>query len=262
MAYTKDEQPAGLSSLTSLESDDTVIVGDTSDSSEVVKKITWANLETQIGQIAGNTSVTISETAPSSPSAGNLWFNSTTAKMYIYYTDVDSSQWVSVTSGLPTPSSYTGFVDYNNSGSAITLTPDTWTDVPNDGAGSFTNTGYLPSGVSGVLDTSNGYLDFDDLPLGSELILRNDITVTPNTNNALLEFRYVLGTGANQYELNFFSERLDNGSGVAYQKVTTFPIYMGDTNTKGNPGKLQVRLSSAGTFQNAGVYASMRVRNI
>ena len=203
--------------------------------------------------------LTVSDTAPSSPDAGDLWLDSTQAKLYTYYNDGDSSQWVSVNSGISTPSSKTGWMDYNDSTGSFSISADTWTDVPNDGAGSFTNKAYKPAAVTDVLDDSTGYLDFSDLPLGSEISLRNDITVTPNTNNALFELRYVLGTGAGEYALNFLSERLDSGSGVAYQRVTTFPIYMGDTNTKNNAGKLQARLSTPGTIQNAGVYASIQL---
>ena len=43
---------------------------------------------------SGGANVTISETAPSSPSAGDLWWDSSKATPYIYYTDSDSSQWV------------------------------------------------------------------------------------------------------------------------------------------------------------------------
>ncbi len=154
-----------------------------------------------------------------------------------------------------------GFLDYNDtstSASPISLVADEWTDIPNDGLGAFTNKLYAPEGVSEMLDTSTGYLDFSDLALGSEIEVRNDFTVTPGTNNALLEARYLLGVGAGEYPLQFWSERLDNGSGIGYQRVTSFPIYMGDTNTQSNPAKLQIRLSTTGTVVNAGVYISIR----
>ena len=48
MAYTEDKKPAGLSTLTSLASDDTLIVGDTSDPAEVVKTITKSNFITDL----------------------------------------------------------------------------------------------------------------------------------------------------------------------------------------------------------------------
>jgi len=47
------------------------------------------------GAASGGASVTVAETAPASPSAGDLWWSSSEAVMYIYYTDTDSSQWVS-----------------------------------------------------------------------------------------------------------------------------------------------------------------------
>jgi hypothetical protein len=231
-------------------------LGSADNTSDAEKPISTA---TQAGLDGKQDLLTVSETAPVSPDAGDLWLDSTQAKLYTYYNDGDSSQWVSVNSGISTPSSKTGWIDYNDSTGSFSISADTWTDIPNDGAGSFTNKAYKPIAVSDVLDDSTGYLDFSDLPMGSEISLRNDITVTPNTNNALFELRYVLGTGAGEYALNFLSERLDSGSGVAYQRVTTFPIYMGDTNTKNNPGKLQARLSTPGTIQNAGVYASIQL---
>jgi hypothetical protein len=42
--------------------------------------------------------VTISDTPPSSPTVGSLWFDSDQAEMRIYYQDQDSNQWVGVTS--------------------------------------------------------------------------------------------------------------------------------------------------------------------
>lgn len=48
MSYTSDKKPLELTALTSLATDDTIIVGDTSDTSEVVKSITKANLITDL----------------------------------------------------------------------------------------------------------------------------------------------------------------------------------------------------------------------
>lgn len=48
MAYDSDKKPSGLSVLTALDDTDTVIVGDTSDTIEVVKTISWSNVKTAI----------------------------------------------------------------------------------------------------------------------------------------------------------------------------------------------------------------------
>ena len=44
------------------------------------------------GSVGGG--ATISDTAPSSPAAGDLWWKSDEGQMYVYYTDANSSQWV------------------------------------------------------------------------------------------------------------------------------------------------------------------------
>ena len=48
------------------------------------------------GSSGGGASVTASDTAPSTPSAGDLWYKSDTNVLYVYYNDGDSSQWVGV----------------------------------------------------------------------------------------------------------------------------------------------------------------------
>lgn len=42
--------------------------------------------------------VSISDTAPSSPVVGQLWFDSSTGGFFVYYNDGTSSQWVQVNS--------------------------------------------------------------------------------------------------------------------------------------------------------------------
>jgi len=150
-----------------------------------------------------------------------------------------------------------GFADYNDASTSVTptiLVADTWTDVPNDTLGAYTNTSYLPEGMTTLMDGSTGYLDFSELTLGSDIHIRIDYTVTPNTNNALVESRYTLGNGGGIYSLPINSKRLDSGSGIPYAADKgSFYIYMGDTNTLQGVGKLQVKLTTGGTLVNNGV---------
>ena len=44
----------------------------------------------------GGASVTVSDGAPSSPSSGDLWYESDTGSMFVYYDDGDTQQWVEV----------------------------------------------------------------------------------------------------------------------------------------------------------------------
>jgi len=146
-----------------------------------------------------------------------------------------------------------GFIDYNDTTGAVSISADTWTDIPNDGAGAFSNSTYAPPGVTDLMDTATGYVDPTELALGDSVLIRNDFTVNPNTNNALLEFRYELGTGGGLYTLDTIMGRLDSGSGQDYRfALKPDFVYMGDTNTRDNPIKLQIRCSSDATLTNAG----------
>ena len=149
----------------------------------------------------------------------------------------------------------TGFIDYNDTSTASTplaLVADTWTTLPNDGLGAFSNDSYAPTGITNVMD-SQGRISPVQLELGDDFIIRNDFRVNPNVNNAALSFRYVLGGGANTYTLETSLGRLDDGAGKYYPRSLTCDyIYMGDLNTLNNPIALQVKLSTAGSVINAG----------
>lgn len=76
--------------------------------------------------------VVVSDTPPSSPTAGDLWFDSSSANLRIYYVDQDSGQWVDANSGVSSPAST--FVDpivaddistqFNGDTSVFALTQD------------------------------------------------------------------------------------------------------------------------------------------
>ena len=73
----------------------------------------------------GGASVTSSDTAPSSPSAGDLWYKSDTNALYVYYTDADSSQWVGVSGPAGaagadgSATSYTNLAGFPSSGNSL-----------------------------------------------------------------------------------------------------------------------------------------------
>ena len=158
-----------------------------------------------------------------------------------------------------------GFADYNDLATAttpITLVSDTWTTLTNDGAGTFTNTTFLPTGVSSLLDTSTGALDCSELELGDSVIIRQDFTVDQTTNNSLLESRYQAGTGGGAYTIEKVLQRLDSGTTRTYRfSLTADFIYMGDANTRDNPIIPQIKLSGGGTVVNAGVVIEVVKRN-
>ena len=76
----------------------------------------------------GGSSVTVSDTAPTSPSAGDQWFNSTDGSLLVYYNDGSSSQWVVVSGpagadgaagASSTPTSYANLAAFSSSGNTV-----------------------------------------------------------------------------------------------------------------------------------------------
>ena len=146
-----------------------------------------------------------------------------------------------------------GFADYNDTTGATSLTADTWTAVPNNGAGAFTNLSYLPKDATTLMDTATGKIDPRQLALGDTVLIRTDFSMTPQTNNTALDFRYTLGAGAGAYTLEHQLGRLDRGGGQSYRfALRSDLIYMGDANTRDNLIGLEVKCSGDATLVNAG----------
>ena len=62
----------------------------------------------------GGASLTVSDTPPSSPEAGNLWFESDTGNTLVYYTDANTSQWVEL--GQSVDSSHEFYINMDGGG--------------------------------------------------------------------------------------------------------------------------------------------------
>lgn len=153
-------------------------------------------------------------------------------------------------------SDHFGIVDYNDTATAaspIPLAANTWTTLTNDGLGPFTRVD-LPAGVTTML-TSGGGIDISEFTENSWLDVRADFTIIPSSNNADLDFRFLLGAGAGLYDLPSTIGRLNQGAGISYRRSGLLNgIYAGDANTIDNPIHLQVKLSSPGTATNAGMF--------
>lgn len=158
-----------------------------------------------------------------------------------------------------------GFIDYNDTATStapISLLSGVWTRVPNNGLGAFTNKAYLPYGVTELM-TSDGFIDPTELSLGDIMLIRNDYTITPSTNNQSVQFRYTLGGNGGEYFLNKTLGRMDEGSGIPYRySLNTDEIYMGDLNTQGHPIGIEVKTSGGGNLVNAGTVISVIRRTV
>ena len=64
------------------------------------KKYEKPTQKRHLGTLGVDGFVTISDDAPSSPNAGDLWWESDTGRLKVYYNDGDSAQWVDTASGV------------------------------------------------------------------------------------------------------------------------------------------------------------------
>jgi hypothetical protein len=97
------------------------------------------------GEGGGGASVTVSATAPTGAEIGDLWYDSTSGELFIYYNDGDSTQWVEVT--YEQDYAEVGF--FNTTIAAA----DTWADQ----TGFFT----LQKTVTGITATDKPVVDLD-----------------------------------------------------------------------------------------------------
>jgi hypothetical protein len=130
------------------------------------------------GSGAGGASVSVSETAPESPEAGSIWFNSNTGKLYVYISDTDSNQWVQPTTPFPSSILDLGITDGTDGQVLVT-----------DGAGSFTfqtiETGssignFTLESSTITTDDSSGITIVPSVIVNSDLTVENDLTVNNN----------------------------------------------------------------------------------
>lgn len=142
-----------------------------------------------------------------------------------------------------------GWEDYNDAataGTPITLsTAAAYFNMTNDGAGVNTNTAYKIPGATTIWNTTTNRFDFTGYNVGDTVVIRWDMTFTTTGVNHEIHVRIRLaeGTGG-QYELGMF--RKNYKAAGTYNETGTFFMYLGDTNTQGNPGLIQVA-SDTGT---------------
>ena len=137
-----------------------------------------------------------------------------------------------------------GFEDYENTGSAISLTSGAWTDLTNNGLGTNTLTLYRLPGFSAIWDTSNNEFDWSGLSLGTTVDIRFDATFDINTSNDEVALRLDMahGTG-DEYSIEVYRNQF---KATGDHRVTVFSsVYMGNSATLNNPAKISAFSDSA-----------------
>jgi len=122
---------------------------------------------------------------------------------------------------------------------------NTWYDMTNDGAGSFTIHTSPPqiSGVGPLWDTVAQELDFSTLDVYDEVRFRFDVTVTTTGANRNIDARLAFLPGF--VAENVFIERAFKTAGV-HQLFIEFSFAMFNAATRDGPAKFQVRSDGTG----------------
>ena len=119
---------------------------------------------TLAGGAGSGASVTVGDSAPSNPAAGDLWWNSEDGRLFLYYIDVDSSQWVDASPNITGSNGSNVFSGPNAPATAVegalwfntttnqlyVFTNDQWIAAQNSVAGVSSVTGSTPIAVTGT----------------------------------------------------------------------------------------------------------------
>lgn len=155
--------------------------------------------------------VNISDTIPSSPVAGDLWWESDKGRLKVYYEDADSSQWVDASPPLAAG----GITDINEIGNVDTTGLATGEFLTYNGTNWISNDGIVYNdSVSGYPGSQTNYLVIkDDTGLGfgtgsgsghpdvffdwTSSGTTGSLTIAPNISTIATYDVYIKGSGAN-----------------------------------------------------------------
>ena len=145
-----------------------------------------------------------------------------------------------------------GVYDYNDVTTASTpislAVAGTQYELTNDGAGAFTNVAYPIPGLANMWDVATNRFIFKDgtvLALGDTVDIRFDVEVTTSTTNTAIDLVIELGIGGSPYQLSIINEADKKAAGT-YKLIRWFGIYMGDSNTLDNPGRVLAAADKTG----------------
>jgi len=201
------------------------------------------------GSGSGGASLAVSDTAPDSPSQGDIWYNSSTAKLYVYVQDTDSSQWVQPAAPAPGTLLGLGIADGTN-GQVLTTDGNgtfTFQDASGGFSGAYGDLTGAPTNVSAFTNDS-GYLTsvpaqtFASLTgtpttLSGYGISDGQATLVSGTNIKTINGSSVLGSGdisvaGNTGNITFSSNTIDSTDSTSI--VFTPAVDMDSDVTVGN----------------------------
>lgn len=149
-----------------------------------------------------------------------------------------------------------GWVDYNDA--ATTVTPIAFTagveaKLTNDTLGAFTNTAYLPDGVTSIWNPTTNQYDWSQLSNGDMIEIRFDGEVTTTAVNQTIDVLLYLAIGGATYSVPFIAGQQFKTAGT-YRLIRWLGIYLGDNNTSQNPAEFRIVSDGNGSIKVNGQY--------
>ena len=154
---------------------------------------------TSAGVGGGSGSIEVSDTAPSSPDEGTIWFDSSTAKIYVYVNDGTSSQWIQPVAPVPGSILDLGISDGTNGYVLTTNGSGTFTFQP-AGASSWSELTGKPTtiagyGITDAFDGAFASLTSKPTTLSGYGITDGQVALVSGTNIKTINGTSVLGSG-------------------------------------------------------------------
>ena len=144
---------------------------------------TTAFVQSAISGFSAGANVSVSGSAPSSPSAGDLWFDDDALVLYVYYADGSSNQWVQTNPSSVDPSGFDGAFS-SLSGRPTTLTGYGITDAAAANSPTFTGTPVAPTASSGTNTTQ----------IATTAFVQQEVSSAGGYNNANVDTHLNTGT--------------------------------------------------------------------
>lgn len=218
------------------------------------------------GSGASGASVTVGDSAPPTPAAGDLWWDSDSGRLFLYYVDLDSSQWVdaspnitgsngsNVFSGPNAPgNAVEGALWYNTTtGQLYVFTSDAWQETQNAVSGVSAITGTAPITVTGT--TTEPIVGVAAASTSASGVSR---LATQSETNGATEANVVLTPGglANGID-NYLPQASEIVRGVL-ELATAAEVQIGSNSTKAvTPATLSSALAALGLTIPAGTVSA------
>jgi hypothetical protein len=143
--------------------------------------------------------------------------------------------------------------DYNDSGQVVPFVAGVPVSVPCDASGIFTNTLFLPDGVS-LYNSADEQFDFSQLDIGDTVDIRLDIFPTLSAPNQSVTVNLVLASGtANEFRLPFITEQAYKTAGEK-ELLRYNGFYIGSADVRDNPAYFEFVSDGSGTLRVNGYY--------